>query len=118
MEKGFRFKIIYERQSDMKVLVYDEFYGDMGCLYRNCYDDYHIIEIDFNSTNPNKQDELLKSIAEKWIEVSRFEADEVSITNGKILNCDGRSVTKWLILPPGDNERYCQEIVINHKNKI
>lgn len=108
----------------MNILVYDEFYGDQGCMYRNCYADYNIIDIVPKYISLGgcsyklDKEELVKSIAEKWIEVSRFGANEVSIKDGIILNCNGRSSVKWVILPDGDNNRNFQQIVIKSKNNL
>lgn len=108
----------------MKILIYDEFHGEQGCMYRNCYDDYNIIDIapkyiSLGGCNYKlDKEELIKSIAEKWVEVSRFDANEVSIKDGIILNCNGRSQVKWVVLPDGDNNRYFQQIVVNSQNNL
>lgn len=102
----------------MKILVYDEYYGDMGCLYRNNYDDYHIIELKNKYKDNGKidLDDLVLRIGEEWIKVSRFESKDVSIKDGDILNYNGRSIVKWIILPEGDNNSYFQEIIIKEGN--
>lgn len=103
----------------MNILVYDEYCGDMGCLYRNNYDDYHIIQVKEKYIDKGLLDleDLIIKIYKEWIKVSRFKSEQVNVINRDILNCDGRSKVKWIILPDGDNNRYSQEIIIRERFK-
>lgn len=101
----------------MNILVYDEYCGDMGCLYRYNYADYHVIEIKEKYIDKGIVDleDLIIKIYKEWIKISRFEAEDVIIKNREILNFNGRSKVRWVILPDGDNNRYSQEIAIRER---
>lgn len=103
----------------MNILVYDEYYGDMGCLYRNNYDDYHVIQVKEKYIAKGLLDleDLIIKIYKEWIKVSRFKSENVIIKNRDILNYNGRSKVKWVILPDGDNNRFTQEIIIEEGKK-
>lgn len=102
----------------MNILVYDEYCGDMGCLYRNNYDDYHVIQVEeIHNKGKIDLDDLINKIYKEWIKVSRFEFENVILKNREILNYNGMSKVKWIILPDGDNNRYSQEIIIKERFK-
>lgn len=103
----------------MKILVYDEYCGDMGCLYRNVYDDYHVIEVKEKYIDKGLLDidDLIIKIYKEWVKVSRFESEDVIIKDREISNYNGRSVVKWIILPEGDNNRHFQKIEVKEGDR-